>query len=440
MDNKSNNFSFLTKEQVSRDNGIDIIKKRGASASITDFSMLLGGYYHRGNNNGSYWLDNGDYMYGNAPFIDCYGLNKVDRAYSRSNGARPVLDYSVIRDACSNIERKEDGILEVEYGEYPQQAASIELQNQLNNAFYNNLSTLTKTEKTYSVDLMNDTDTTKGFVPNAIDEYVFSNGKKYVRVCGRSYPFSSGGVLSTKAGYNVKDYVWVEVQPIKWLIDENNNIALSDKILFSGIQYQNISSLNRTTGWFGFEFKNTDIKKYMDEYFAKDIIPSVISEKKLDNNESKNNELDSRINNTVNDAVKYISNPVEETYEELKSNYEELYNTIAVIDNMLEKIRNNISAYEDHICVASSKLFNIDENYILRIKGSLDTAREHERIMKLLRESSYKKMELYNLRMQGKIDTLSFRIKMYELKLQDRFDGVKDSILELYANEGKKSR
>ena len=29
MDNKSNNFSFLTKEQVSRDKGIDIIKKRG---------------------------------------------------------------------------------------------------------------------------------------------------------------------------------------------------------------------------------------------------------------------------------------------------------------------------------------------------------------------------------------------------------------------------
>ncbi len=42
-------FTFLTEEQIFGSNQIDVIKKRGTKAAISDFSILLGGWvsdYH----------------------------------------------------------------------------------------------------------------------------------------------------------------------------------------------------------------------------------------------------------------------------------------------------------------------------------------------------------------------------------------------------------
>ena len=42
-------FTFLTEEQYFGDDKLDILKKRGTKAAITDFSILLGAYvsdYH----------------------------------------------------------------------------------------------------------------------------------------------------------------------------------------------------------------------------------------------------------------------------------------------------------------------------------------------------------------------------------------------------------
>lgn len=38
------NFTFLTQEQFFEDDKLDILKKRGTKAAITDFSILLGAY------------------------------------------------------------------------------------------------------------------------------------------------------------------------------------------------------------------------------------------------------------------------------------------------------------------------------------------------------------------------------------------------------------
>ena len=38
------NFTFLTQEQFFEDDKLDIFKKRGTKAAITDFSILLGAY------------------------------------------------------------------------------------------------------------------------------------------------------------------------------------------------------------------------------------------------------------------------------------------------------------------------------------------------------------------------------------------------------------
>ena len=38
-------FTFLTEEQCFGNDKLDILKKRGTQAAITDFSILLGGYF-----------------------------------------------------------------------------------------------------------------------------------------------------------------------------------------------------------------------------------------------------------------------------------------------------------------------------------------------------------------------------------------------------------
>ncbi len=38
------NFTFLTQEQCFESDKLDILKKRGTKAAITDFSILLGAY------------------------------------------------------------------------------------------------------------------------------------------------------------------------------------------------------------------------------------------------------------------------------------------------------------------------------------------------------------------------------------------------------------
>ena len=58
------NFTFLTQEQFFEGDKLDIFKKRGTKATVTDFSILLGAYvsdYHVDNDSslegrtGYYW-------------------------------------------------------------------------------------------------------------------------------------------------------------------------------------------------------------------------------------------------------------------------------------------------------------------------------------------------------------------------------------------------
>ena len=42
--------------------------------------------------------------------------------------------------------------------------------------------------------------------------------------------------LSNGESYRIGDNVWVEVQPVKWLVDERAKVMITDKLIFSGVQ------------------------------------------------------------------------------------------------------------------------------------------------------------------------------------------------------------
>ena len=271
-----NDFTFLTEEQCfDSSRKLEILEKRGTIAPITDFSILLGGYVndsdHYNNSNsledraGYYWTSSDD-KDNDARVVINNGNSRSLTVDRRTGGARPALPYSSIHNISSNGVRGRDGILEVEYGEYPQKVASKRLQDELERAYNYGAFYIRKTGKTYTTDSRK---YEEKFSAQIIEEYSFDDGKKYVRVKANSY--FDEFTLSNGERYKYGDYVWVEVQPIKWLIDEKSDIALSERLLFAGLKFKHERNYKG-------DFRTTDIKEFMDRYFSKDIIPSFSKE------------------------------------------------------------------------------------------------------------------------------------------------------------------
>ena len=162
--------------------------------------------------------------------------------------------------------RGRNGILEVEYGEYPQDIVSEDFARTLERAY--SIGTINQTGKSYTTDSVKYEDYHIPFRPRTHIEYEY-NGKKYIRIIGDSNcsgeGLSDGSVIQKDSPY------WVEVKPIKWMINEKTNTSLCKKIIFSGVRFNGESYKG--------DFDNTEIKKFMDNYFSKDIIPSKLSTK-----------------------------------------------------------------------------------------------------------------------------------------------------------------
>ena len=262
------NFTFLTEEQYFGSDKLDILEKRGTKAAITDFSILLGAYvsdYYIDNDSslegrtGWYWTksDDGDNA---ARVVDDDGNRSYDNVNKRTGGARPALPFSSISSIPTNGEsgkRARDGILEVEYGYYPQKAASKDMQERLERAYRSG--SISRTRNSYTTDSRKYDDYDEKFLAKQHEEYEY-NGKRYVRVEANSDFGGDRFTLSNGEQYRDGDNVWVEVLPVKWLVDEREKVMLTDKLIFSGVQF------NHTRDYHTKDFDKTDIKTFMDRY------------------------------------------------------------------------------------------------------------------------------------------------------------------------------
>ena len=106
-------FTFLTEEQCFGDKKLDILKKRGITAAITDFSILLGGCvsstHHVDNGNsiegriGYYWTKSDD-RDNDARMVNDDDDFYIEYVTERLVGARPVLPFSSISSISTNGE------------------------------------------------------------------------------------------------------------------------------------------------------------------------------------------------------------------------------------------------------------------------------------------------------------------------------------------------
>ena len=260
-------FTFLTYDDCFGDNELEILRKRGRGAQVTDFAVLLGACTYRNGTYqdlGIYWTKT--YNSPNRISTVSFGGTKADYwGYTRDCSVRPAIQYSSLDDILVS-NRANDGVLEVEYGYYPQRAVRYSMQSTLENAYIKD--EISKTNNIFTAYPINsDRLDLKKF-----DEYIY-NGERYVRMIA---PLWSNNTVTLSNGeyYDMGDVVWVKVEPVKWWIDEKKKVMLSEKLLFSGLKFNNKERYDCT-------FEETDIYKYMNTLFAKELFQTVVIQNKL---------------------------------------------------------------------------------------------------------------------------------------------------------------
>ena len=266
-------LTLLSKEDVWGEKSLDVLKNYGPRTAITDLCVLTGSYLcedtdynideDRSLTGRTSWFwtrsDDGD---NEVRAVTKYGDGYYYYRYLRSGAVRPALQSSVIFSKISpNRVRGYNGTEEVEYGEYPQNAADSRMQNILESEYNRGMN---KTGRSYTFDSVKYDDYDTGFKPVTYEEYEFQ-GKKYIRIKANS-DFGGGKFkLSNGVEYRDGDYVWVEVSPVKWLIDDRTGILISKKGLVSGIRF-----LDKRTNYKG-DFDRTEMKEYLDRYMLRDL-------------------------------------------------------------------------------------------------------------------------------------------------------------------------
>lgn len=276
---------------------LEIIKKYGGQATVTDLCILLGCQYLESpkikpeNNDdilkyrrGIYWTNNFDIYKQNVYVIDNNG--KLTKA--------PITaDYCSIRPVVKSDDIYYNALFkaglysdEVEYGEYPQYAADLAIQKILNDKYSQNK--LNKTEKRYTLNLINYYEYPEQKNSQlSCEEYEYQ-GEKYIKLqaqFGNYYDYyTKKGILSNGVLYKNGDDVWIKVEPVIWLINSKNHYLISKKCLVSGIRFNNNARYARV------EFEDTELYRYLNEYMFPELSlkePLNINQKSKKNKKTK---------------------------------------------------------------------------------------------------------------------------------------------------------
>ena len=253
-------FTLPTKEQVWGIGALTPLKKYGVTTEETDLATLLGGA-----------KSGGEFGYTSEGKLPCYAMTMpelFDREIScvapdgrhvkypretRFIPVRLVLRPSETPKVRPSKERiLKSGVRLVEYGEYPQTVADEKTCEKFERLRGSKFIRPTGKNYTFSSKL------------KSYPEYEIS-GKRYVRIIPKSWDFT---MLSNLKIPHIGKALWVQVEPIQWLADENGT-WISKKCLFSGIQFD---TTERT--YYDGDFSKTFMKHYLDTYFTKEIEPS----------------------------------------------------------------------------------------------------------------------------------------------------------------------
>ena len=277
---------------------LPLFKKFSVLCATTDFADLLGAYLSESyytvdfglgeRNSSSPWL----ILNPNGKGFSCvhtinYNGSMEAREYAVEDyGIRPILTFDTLPDFGSHIVSRKKGQLVVEYREYPQTKVDKELGETLTSLFEENK--LPKTGKKFL---------------GEYEEYEY-NGRKFVRLRDAyysRYPNYAKRYRTTEEYEKLRDeYHWVEVKPIRWFVDEETKTLISEKAIIGGL---GISKDNNFVG----SFEDSDIYKYLNGGFLRDLIPSVTLKEK-EEERRKNLPKVEKLNEDIYSYLDYVPN------------------------------------------------------------------------------------------------------------------------------------
>lgn len=270
-------LTLLSEQEVWGVNGgrqLDVLEKYGTRSAITDLVILTGGYCE---DSCSYMAPDDNSLKGRTGWVytrssagdgDVRGVSRDGSRYNfyrydRNGAVRPALLSSFIFSQISpNRVRGYNGTEEVEYGEYPQYAPDSDVQRRLENEYQRG--NLRQTGRDYTFDKTEYDDYSQYFQPVTYEEYDY-NGKKYIRIRANSDYGSNSFKLSNGESYRNGDYVWVEVSPVKWLVDDKTQTLVSKRGLLAGIRFHTDDKS------YNGDFSTTDMKEYLDKHMLRDL-------------------------------------------------------------------------------------------------------------------------------------------------------------------------
>lgn len=270
-------LTLLSEQEVWGVNGgrqLDVLEKYGTRSAITDLVILTGGYCEdscsymapddnslKGRTGWVYTRSSAGYGAVRGVYED--GSRSYKYRYRRNGAVRPALLSSFIFSQISpNRVRGYNGTEEVEYGEYPQYAPDSDVQRRLENEYQRG--NLRQTGRDYTFDKTEYDDYSQYFQPVTYEEYDY-NGKKYIRIRANSDYGSNSFKLSNGESYRNGDYVWVEVSPVKWLVDDKTQTLVSKRGLLAGIRFHTDDKS------YNGDFSTTDMKEYLDKHMLRDL-------------------------------------------------------------------------------------------------------------------------------------------------------------------------
>lgn len=341
-------LTFIGQKYLEGDNKLEIFDKYGLKSAVTDFSILLGidygdeyPLYCTGNDNnleqrtGAWWtkicIEPRAVQSARGFLLPVLKVSRFGEFWdgglmARNVGARPMVFYSEVKNNSTTIVNLNENILEIGYGEYPQMVTTKFISFILEKLYCMNK--LKETGKIYTTDSVNvNVRRSIEFQPRKHIEYMF-NGKKYIRFIGDSNCI--GKTLSN--GTEIKEGIayWIEVEPIRWLVDKKQDVAITKKILFSGIQFNNDVGYKTES-----DFENMDIKKFLDEYFSKEIMTSKLILPNEKSHSINKNEFNTKIQLLLEEIDEYLVNV---------QNKEKIQNNI---NNLLENYNENLKKIQD---------------------------------------------------------------------------------------------
>lgn len=223
-------LTLLSEGQIwgnEKEEQLEALKKYGTKASITDLPILTGACMRdinmlKGEMDIVFWYWTKSVIFGQVLTVDTVKHEFGRKPSLRTGVIRPVIESPMIFNILfQNSVNKYKGIYEVEFGEYPQYAADLITQKVLKKNYNENK--LKETGNSYTFDSVVYNHYGTKFTPITYKEYEYEN-KRYIRVLANSCYIGEKFILSNGEKYTRGDAVWVQVKPVKWLIDEKQRL------------------------------------------------------------------------------------------------------------------------------------------------------------------------------------------------------------------------